>query len=159
MVLATVVECAGEGARYPYGSHYSCPGCILYYLVRRDSQLMLCLQNGRFDHPNSLHRPGGMLQLANQISRNLFVSFTIQKREENIYFNSMKIDFGVRHTGERVGDVALPSLAKNNKYMVDKLRLALENPTVSRSLHCTCGLIRFLGARLAGRGLNLLCYD
>ena len=53
----------------------------------------------------------------------------------------MEIDFGVRHTGERVGDVAVPSLAMNNKYMVDKLRLALENPTVSRTLHLWFGFI------------------
>ena len=45
-------EMAGPGREdgptgYLYGSHYSCPGFILYYLVRKDPQLMLCLQNGR----------------------------------------------------------------------------------------------------------------
>jgi factor associated with neutral sphingomyelinase activation len=32
-----------------YGTHYSTPGYVLYYLVRSAPEYMLCLQNGRFD--------------------------------------------------------------------------------------------------------------
>ena len=39
-----------------YGCHYSTPGYVVYYLMRSEPQLMLRLQNGRFDAPGS--RPG-----------------------------------------------------------------------------------------------------
>jgi len=32
-----------------YGTHYSAPGYVLYYLVRNMPEHMLCLQNGKFD--------------------------------------------------------------------------------------------------------------
>ena len=37
-----------------YGTHYSTPGYVLNYLVRARPELMLCLQNGRFDAPDRL---------------------------------------------------------------------------------------------------------
>ena len=33
------------------GCHYSTPGYVVYYLMRSEPQLMLRLQNGRFDAP------------------------------------------------------------------------------------------------------------
>ena len=36
------------------GSHYSTPGFVLYFLVRKIPECMLCLQNGRFDHPDRM---------------------------------------------------------------------------------------------------------
>lgn len=40
--------------RFLYGSHYSTPGFVLFYLVRKYPQLMLCLHNGRFDYPDRM---------------------------------------------------------------------------------------------------------
>lgn len=40
--------------KFLYGSHYSAPGLVLFYLVRKFPKLMLCLQNGRFDHPDRM---------------------------------------------------------------------------------------------------------
>lgn len=40
--------------KFLYGSHYSTPGFVLFYLVRKVPQYMLCLQNGRFDHPDRM---------------------------------------------------------------------------------------------------------
>jgi factor associated with neutral sphingomyelinase activation len=37
-----------------YGTHYSTPGYVLYYLVRVAPEYMLCLQNGRFDAPDRM---------------------------------------------------------------------------------------------------------
>ncbi|EFN55059.1 hypothetical protein CHLNCDRAFT_12359, partial [Chlorella variabilis] len=37
-----------------YGCHYSSPGYVVFYLMRSDPQLMLRLQNGRFDAPDRL---------------------------------------------------------------------------------------------------------
>ena len=40
-----------------YGTHYSTPGYVLYYLVRQNPDLMLHLQNGKFDDPDrAFHR-------------------------------------------------------------------------------------------------------
>ncbi|CAF88139.1 unnamed protein product, partial [Tetraodon nigroviridis] len=40
--------------RFMYGSHYSSPGYVLFYLVRVAPEHMLCLQNGRYDHPDRM---------------------------------------------------------------------------------------------------------
>lgn len=40
--------------KFLYGSHYSTPGFVLFYLVRKYPQYMLCLQNGRYDHPDRM---------------------------------------------------------------------------------------------------------
>lgn len=42
-------ETMGIPPPFLYGSHYSTPGFVLYYLVRAAPQHMLCLQSGRFD--------------------------------------------------------------------------------------------------------------
>ena len=46
-----------RGTKFLYGTHYSAPGYVLYYLVRAAPEYLLCLQNGKFDQPNRLfHR-------------------------------------------------------------------------------------------------------
>ena len=40
--------------RFLYGSHYSTPGFVLYFLARKIPECMLCLLNGRFDHPDRM---------------------------------------------------------------------------------------------------------
>ena len=40
--------------KFLYGSHYSAPGFVIFYLVRKYPHYMLCLQNGRFDHPDRM---------------------------------------------------------------------------------------------------------
>ena len=37
-----------------YGTHYSTPGYVLYYLVRKAPEYMLRLQNGQFDKADRL---------------------------------------------------------------------------------------------------------
>ncbi len=39
---------------FMYGCHYSAPGYVVFYLMRSAPQLMLRLQNGRFDAPDRL---------------------------------------------------------------------------------------------------------
>ena len=56
----------------------------------------------------------------------------------------LEIDFGVRHTGDRVGDVALPSWAASARDCVQQLRTALESPAVSKQLHSWINLVRCL---------------
>ena len=49
--------------------------------------------------------------------------------------NSLDIDFGRRHDGTFVNDVALPPWAENAADFVSKLRMALETDYVSKNLH------------------------
>ena len=49
--------CAPHGAERCAGCHFSTPGYVVFYLMRSQPQLMLRLQNGRFD------APGGCLRL------------------------------------------------------------------------------------------------
>lgn len=63
-----------EGACVPpfmYGTHYSTPGYVMYWLVRAAPGHMLRLQNGRFDAPDRLFlsievRPGRAVCLADR---------------------------------------------------------------------------------------------
>ena len=45
-----------QGADPPflYGTHYSCPGYVMYWLVRAAPAHLLRLQNGRFDAPDRM---------------------------------------------------------------------------------------------------------
>ena len=40
--------------KFMYGSHYSTPGYVMYFLVRQCPELMLRFQNGKFDAPDRL---------------------------------------------------------------------------------------------------------
>merc|ERR1719427_2552357 len=145
MANATAGGGAGVGARYLYGSHYSCPGFVLYYLVRRDPQFMLCLQNGRFDHPdrmfNSIPQTWRNVTTNQSDFKELVPEFYDTEQGGDFLVNSLGIDFGVRHTGDTVGDVTLPSWATDKTDFVAKLRWALESPAVSRQLHLWIDLI------------------
>jgi len=42
------------GPKFLYGTHYSTPGYVLYYLVRQAPEYLLRLQNGKFDAPDRM---------------------------------------------------------------------------------------------------------
>lgn len=50
------MEAEGIPPPFLYGTHYSTPGYVLYYLVRMAPEYMLCLQNGKFDAADRLFR-------------------------------------------------------------------------------------------------------
>merc|ERR1719189_643399 len=128
---------SGAGS-YLYGSHYSCPGFILYYLVRKNPQLMLCLQNGKFDHPdrmfNSLQQTWRNVTTNSSDFKELVPEFYDPDSGGDFLCNRLDIEFGSRHTGQTVADVELPPWAESPRDLVDKLRLVLESPRVSSQL-------------------------
>lgn len=126
--------------RFLYGSHYSTPGFVLYYLVRQHPQYMLCLQNGRFDHPdrmfNSLKETWENVTANPSDFKELIPQFYNPDATPDFLINSSNIDFGVRQNGRPVGDVELPPWAKGDpSHVVQVLRDALESEVVSASLH------------------------
>lgn len=131
--------------KFIYGSHYSTPGFVLYYLVRQYPKYMLCLQNGRFDHPDRMfNRVSDVFKnCLNNMSdfKELIPEFYDVEQEGKFLVNQMGIHFGYRHNGMKVGDVELPPWAESPKHFVNILRNALESDIVSQSLHLWIDLI------------------
>uniref|UniRef100_A0A182PBK7 WD repeat-containing protein 55 homolog n=1 Tax=Anopheles epiroticus TaxID=199890 RepID=A0A182PBK7_9DIPT len=156
--------------KFLYGSHYSTPGFVLYYLVRKHPELMLCLQNGKFDHPdrmfnsvadafhNCLHNMSDFKELIPEF-------YDTEPGSGDFLLNGAKIDFGARFDGTPVGHVALPPWALNSpERFVRVLREALESDYVSAQLHHWIDLI--FGYKQQGRAAvaadNVffhLCYE
>lgn len=108
--------------RFLYGSHYSAPGLVLFYLVRRQPLLMLCLQNGRFDHPDRMFN--SVAEAFANCTRNMSdfkelipEFYDVDAGAGNVggfLLNSGKIGFGVQHTGQTVNHVRLPPWANGS---------------------------------------------
>lgn len=131
--------------KFLYGSHYSAPGLVLFYLVRKYPKYMLCLQNGRFDHPDRMFN--SVRDVYNNCLRNmsdfkeLVPEFYDTEGKGDFLVNQYEINFGERHDGTKVNNVALPPWAKSPEDFVVKLREALESEFVCRHLHLWIDLI------------------
>ena len=100
--------------------------------------MMLCLQNGRFDHPdrmfNSLQQTWRNVTTNSSDFKELVPEFYDPDSGGDFLCNRLDIEFGSRHTGQTVADVELPPWAETPRDLVDKLRLVLESPRVSSQL-------------------------
>ncbi|KAK9870435.1 hypothetical protein WA026_008004 [Henosepilachna vigintioctopunctata] len=154
--------------KFLFGSHYSTPGFVLFYLARLYPHYVLCLQSGRFDHPdrmfNSLYDV--YKNCLNNMSdfKELIPEFYDTAQEGKFLVNEMGINFGYRHNGLKVGDVEIPPWSQSAKDFVQKLRDALENDIVSESLHHWIDLIfgykqKGDEARKANNVFYYLCYE
>uniref|UniRef100_A0A146LEF4 Protein FAN n=2 Tax=Lygus hesperus TaxID=30085 RepID=A0A146LEF4_LYGHE len=154
--------------QFLYGSHYSAPGFVLFYLVRKYPHYMLCLQNGRFDHPdrmfNSVADVWRNVQTNMSDFKELVPEFYDVESEGDFLENSKGIQFGYRHDGSKVNNVTLPPWAVDRCDFVKKLREALESPHVSANLHNWIDLIfgkkqRGEEAAKANNVFYYLCYE
>ena len=134
------------GAPFLYGTHYSSPGYVLYYLVRRAPQYQLKLQNGRFDQPDRLfvsvaaswdsvlNGPADVKELIPEFYTTETTASSSSKVGDFLV-NELGLDMGMRQNGKEVDDVELPAWAKTPKEYVSKMRQALESEYVSEHLH------------------------
>lgn len=120
-----------------YGTHYSTPGYVLYYLVRVAPEYMLCLQNGKFDATDRMFhsmRETWESSLSNPTDlKELIPEFFCGNGD---FLNNIDdLELGRRHTGDRLDNVELPPWAKRPQDFVRKMRKALESEYVSNNLH------------------------
>ncbi|KAL9648972.1 hypothetical protein ABK040_008352 [Willaertia magna] len=129
--------------KFLYGTHYSTPGYVLYYLVRQAPEYMLKLQNGKFDAADREFH--SMKQTFHSVLNNttdlkeLIPEF--YQSTGNFLTNSLNLDLGIKNNGERVNNVVLPPWAKDERDFIYKCRLALESEYVSKNLHHWIDLI------------------
>jgi len=113
-----------------YGTHYSAPGYVLYYLVRSMPEQMLCLQNGKFDAPDrTFHDLDHTFQsiMSNHADvKELIAEFYDPDAGFDFLINARGLRLGTTQTGERVNDVKLPKWAKTPREFLEKNRMALE---------------------------------
>ncbi|CAG9772021.1 unnamed protein product [Ceutorhynchus assimilis] len=139
--LARLLERYNEMAapKFIYGSHYSTPGFVLYYLARLYPHYVLCMQGGRFDHPDRMFNSvaDAYKNCCNNMSdfKELIPEFYDTEQEGRFLLNSKGINFGLRHNNVKVGDVELPLWANSPKHFVEILKSALESDFVSNNLH------------------------
>lgn len=152
-----------------YGSHYSTPAFVLFFLVRQQPEWQLCLQNGKFDHPDRLFHSiadtwRNCLTIDSDV-KELIPEFYDTDSTPSFLNNHLDLDLGIRQDGIRVNDVVLPQWANNNaKKFIQNMRNALESSYVSSNLHNWIDLI--WGYKQKGdeaiRANNLfyhLCYE
>ena len=154
--------------RFLYGSHYSTPGFVLYFLARKIPECMLCLQNGRFDHPDRMFNsvPQTWINVTTHPSdfKELIPEFYMTEYRGDFLLNARHIEFGIRHCGTPVGNVVLPPWAKSPEDFVQTLNKAMESDYVSRNLHQWIDLIfgykqRGRNAEQADNVFYHLCYE
>ncbi|WIA38602.1 hypothetical protein OEZ86_001912 [Tetradesmus obliquus] len=143
-VLAQHEEPGGHmPAPFMYGTHYSTPGYVMFWLVRAAPAHMLRLQGGRFDAPDRLFNSLGE-------SWNSATSSTTDVKElipeffmpgGDFLVNGSQLALGIRQSGQPVADVVLPPWAGGPEELLALHRAALEAPYVSANLHHWIDLI------------------
>lgn len=124
------------GEDFLYGTHYSAPGYVLYYLVRSMPEHMLCLQNGKFDAPDRMfHSIEQCYQcvLTNHADvKELIPEFFSQ--DFDFLINARGLQLGATQNGEHVNDVKLPNWARSARDFLRKNREALESDISTKML-------------------------
>jgi hypothetical protein len=123
---------------YYYGSHYSTPAIVIYFLIRLYpySEGAMDFQSGVFDiadrlfHSISKCFKNTMEEMSD--IRELIPEFFYLPE---MYLNVNKLDLGILHTQERVNNVELPVWSDQNPYkMVYVMRRHLESKEVTMNL-------------------------
>ncbi|DBA77988.1 hypothetical protein WJX77_012160 [Trebouxia sp. C0004] len=134
-----------EGADPPflYGTHYSCPGYVMYWLVRAAPAHLLRLQNGRFDVADrlfySIPRSWESVTSNPADVKELIPEFFLSNG--SFLVNNDSLPLGCRQNGKSVDAVELPRWANSPQDFIAKHRAALESPFVSANLHHWLDLI------------------
>lgn len=133
-----------------YGSHYSTPAFVSFYLVREYPEWQLCLQNGRFDHANRLFHSvadtwKNCLNIDSDVKELIPEFYDVDSldphRRSSFLVNYQELDLGLRQDNTRVNHVVLPRWASSSHEFIKKMRDALESDLASDNLHKWIDLI------------------
>ena len=145
--------------KFLYGTHYSTPGYVLYWLVRTEPAAMLRLQCGRYDDPDrlfhSLRESWESVNTNPADVKELIPEFYTPSASHAAAFllNTRSLPLGKRQNGEMVGDVRLPPWSHGDALEVLRVhRRALEGKHVSRHLHEWIDLI--FGSKQRGQAAD-----
>ena len=123
---------------YLYGTHYSCPGYVVYFLLRQNPEWMLKLHNGEFDKPDrvfdSIETCWSSVSTQPHDLKELIPQFFYG--EGDFLKAQQGMVFGKKSTGEGVHpDVALPPWCTSAEDFVRKNREALEGEICGEQIH------------------------
>ncbi|KAL7567616.1 hypothetical protein ACA910_000212 [Epithemia clementina (nom. ined.)] len=142
-----------ESDPFLYGTHYSAPAYVLYYLVRTMPEHMLCLQNGKFDAADRMfysvsHCFQCCLTNHADVKELIPQFFSLDKFDLDFLRNARSLSLGVTQTGERVHDVILPPWARDSpRKFVQMNRDALESVYCTQQLPAWIDLIFGVSSR------------
>jgi factor associated with neutral sphingomyelinase activation len=129
--------------KFLYGTHYSNPGYVIGYLVRKYPQYMIKLHGGRFDHPdrlfNSIETDWNICMNNHASLKELIPEFYEENQE--FLLNSLDLELGYTSKNEKISRVKLPKWASDPFDFLKKMRQALESNYVSNNLHNWIDLI------------------
>ena len=132
-----------EDAPFLYGTHYSTPGYVLFFLVRVIPEFMLCLQNGKFDAPDrmfdSVQDAFASVCEAPTDLKELIPEF--YDGDGSFLKNDRNIPLGTTQSGRRLHDVKLPPWCASPQDFVKRHREALESDYVSQRIHLWIDLV------------------
>ena len=140
----------GEDDVFLYGTHYSAPGYVLFFLLRSMPEHMLCLQNGKFDAPDRcFHSVETCYRcvLTNHADVKEIIPEFFHTRNFDFLMNCAGLPLGATQNGDRVNDVKLPPWARSARDFVKKQRAALESDHVRRNLPAWIDLIFGVNSR------------
>eukprot|EP00002_Diphylleia_rotans_P004599 TRINITY_DN1344_c0_g1_i18.p1 TRINITY_DN1344_c0_g1~~TRINITY_DN1344_c0_g1_i18.p1 ORF type:complete len:2961 (-),score=451.21 TRINITY_DN1344_c0_g1_i18:57-8939(-) len=133
-----------EIPKFHYGSHYSSPGIILYYLIRIEpfTTYFLQLQGGKFDHADRMFFSLPQTW-ENAITQTCDVKELIPEffYLPEMFRNENQFNFGTRQCGSMIDSVELPPWASTPEDFVRIHAEALESEYVSSNLHHWIDLI------------------
>ena len=132
-----------EDAPFLYGTHYSTPGYVLFFLVRVVPEFMLCLQNGKFDAPDrmfdSISDAFDSVCEAPTDLKELIPEF--YAGDGSFLKNDRNVPLGSTQSGRRLHDVTLPPWCASPADFVKRHREALESDYVSQRIHLWIDLV------------------
>eukprot|EP01083_Nonionella_stella_P079904 219353_1 len=137
-----------DDKRFMYGSHYSSPAYVMYFLVRQHPEYMLRFQNGKYDAADRLFSsiPRTWESAYNSLTdvKELIPQFYDTSSDKPIgsfLLNTNNLNLGIRSDKQEVHHVELPKWSKSPKHFVETLRAALESNHVSAQLNHWIDLI------------------
>ena len=133
-----------ENPPFLYGTHYSNPGYVMYWLVRAAPGHLLRLQSGRFDSPDRMFysiQESWQSVLTNPADvKELIPEFFTASAIKFLRSND-SLPLGCRQNGTPIDAVDLPPWAASPEDFASKHKAALECEHVSSRLHTWIDLI------------------